>query len=53
MFYLPLFRLIEKVEQKDQAHSMRYSHRARTFPLMNAQFLQVLTLALSENHKAP
>jgi hypothetical protein len=53
---------MEKVEQKDQAHSlpdcvtqagMRYSHRARTFPLMNAQFLQVFILALSENHKAP
>jgi hypothetical protein len=25
MIYLPPFRLIEKVEPKDQAHSMRYS----------------------------
>ena len=25
MFYLPLFPLMEKVEQKDQAHSMRCS----------------------------
>ena len=49
-------------EASEQAHSlpdcatqagMRYSHRARTFPLMNAQILQVDTLALSENHKAP
>jgi hypothetical protein len=47
MIYLPLFRLIEKVEQKDQAHSlpdcvtqagMRYSHRSRTFLVMNARF---------------
>ena len=53
MFYLPPFALTQKVEPKSQAHSMRYSHRARTFLLMNAQFLQVYALALSENHKAP
>jgi hypothetical protein len=54
-------RLNDSVGQaKSQAHSlpdcvtqagMRYNHQARTFLLMNAQFLQVYALTLSEYHR--